>query len=297
MQPTFGKGRRRRRAWVGRRLTGVLFASVACAALVALLTAPTSAHAFGWTQPRGGHYLRVWNRLNIGNRGIFADGQLRPLGAVFVDTQANYYLEYGLTDQLTLVGFGAPLGFATMGDESTVYTGPLSGGLRWGFAAGDWRFAAEAHYGYAPSLGARAIGAGVAEGRVWTYAPAAETHRGELEVQFGRGVGSRGWITGNVGGRVFSAADFGPALYGSVQFGWAFLSGFTVSATVQAHQPLVAVTATNVSGVSATRYVGFAVDVSYWLNPHWALNAGFGGAFAAQANAAAAPIVIGFEHR
>jgi hypothetical protein len=266
-------------------------------ALVGTWVDASPARAFGWTQPRGAHYLRVWNRLNVGNRGIFADGRLRPLGDVFVDTQANYYLEYGLTDTLTLVGFGAPLGFASLGDDCTFYTGPLSGGLRWGFAAGAWRFAAEAHYGYAPSLGARAIGAGVADGNAWIYAPAAETHRGELELQFGRGVGARGWITGNLGGRVFSAAGFGPALYGSVQFGWAFASGFTLATTVQAHQPLVAVEASNVSGVGATRYVGFAVDVSYWLNPHWALTAGFGGAFAAQANAAAAPILLGFEHR
>ncbi len=269
----------------------------ALAALGALSAAPREAQAFGWTQARGAHYLRVWNRLLVGSRGYFADGASRPLGQSFVDTQANYYLEYGLTDRLTLVTFGAPVGYAQAGGENTAYMGPLHAGLRAGTSLGDWRFAIEGHYGYASSLGARSLASGVVEGRGWFYAPAAETHRFDLELQWGHGVGRGGWLTGNLGARAFTASGFGPALYGTVQFGWSWSTGITASFSVQAHQPLVTVEATNVSGVSATRYVGFSADVSYWFTRHWAVTAGIGGAPLAQANAAAVPIVLGFEHR
>jgi len=273
----------------------LLPAVLAC--LGAFTAAPRKAHAFGWTQPRGAHYLRVWNRLFLGSRGYFADGGSRPLGQSFLDTQANYYLEYGLTNRLTLVTFGAPVGFARAGDDSAVFVGPIAAGLRAGTEAGQWRFAVEGHYGYAPSLGARSLASGVSEGFAWLYAPAAETHRFDLEGQWGRGVGRRGWITGNLGVRAYTATGFGPALYGTVQFGWAFASGITTSVSVQAHQPLVSVDLTNVSGVSATRFVGFAADVSYWFTRRWAVTAGIGGALMAQSNAAALPIVLGIEHR
>ena len=29
-----------------------------------------SAHAGGWTQPEGAHYLKVWSRTLVGNLGI-----------------------------------------------------------------------------------------------------------------------------------------------------------------------------------------------------------------------------------
>lgn len=271
-----------------------LFATMLLGGLTA---APTTAHAFGWTQPRGAHYLRVWNRLLLGGKGYFADGRSRALGASFVDTQANYYLEYGLTDRLTLVTFGAPVGFARAGEDSAVYVGPLHAGLRAGTEVGAWRLAVEGHYGYAPAVGTRALASGSVEGLAWQYAPAAETHRFDLEGQWGRSVGRRGWVTGNVGVRAFTAAGFGPALYGTVQFGWAFSTGITTSVSMQTHQPLVSVDATNVSGASATRYVGFAADVSYWFTRRWAVTAGIGGVLMAQANAAALPILFGIEHR
>ncbi len=133
----------------------------------------------------------------------------------------------------------------------------------------------------------------------YVYQPTVATHRFAGELQLGRPVGSGGWITAQVGARAFTSSDLAPvAIYGGLQFGWQFRFGLTASASVLTNQPIGSGTGvSNISGAGVTRYVGFAVDLSYWFTPRWAITAGIGGAFVAESNAAALPILFGFEHR
>lgn len=259
-------------------------------------TLPRAALAWGWSQPRGGHYLKVWNRSLLGSRAYFADGVIRPLPTGFGDHALNYYVEYGVTDRWTLVSNGSPFGYSVFNGDSAVYMGSLSVGARRGLVQGTWNLAVEAHYGYAPPVGERALGVGGVEGNLYTYLPAVETHHLDAEVQLGRGIG-RGWVSARAGARWYSREGFDPAIFGGIQGGYSFAFGLTVSAGVHTHQPVGAVRFTNVTGVSQTRYVGFAVDLSYWFTRHWAVTAGVGGVALAQSNAGALPFLFGFEHR
>lgn len=79
--------------------------------------------------------------------------------------------------------------------------------------------------------------------------------------------------------------------------GYTFPFGLRASASVHTHQPVGAVVFTNATGAGQTRYLGFAVDVSYWFTPHWSITAGIGGVALAESNAGALPILLGFERR
>lgn len=259
-------------------------------------TVPGRAYGWGWSQARGAHYLKVWDRSLLGNRAYFSDGTARYVGA-FGDHALNYYFEYGATDRWTFVTFGRPVGLATFSGNTRVYVGDLNVGLRRGLVQGVWNLAVEAHYGYAPPVGETALGRGVTEGQPFEYTPTIEMHRLEAELQLGRGLWRGGWVSAQAGFRWWVREGVGPAVYGGVQVGHQFGFGLTVSGTVLAHQPLNAVTITNIPGTGQTRYVGFAIDLSYWFTPRWSITAGIGGAPFAQSNAAAIPILVGFEHR
>lgn len=254
------------------------------------------AGAWGWSQARGAHYLKVWNRTLLGPGAYFADGENRPLPSGFGDHALHYYVEYGLTPRWTLVSYGSPVGLSVFNGDRAVYVGPVAVGARFGILQGVWNLAAEAHYGYAPPIGERSLGRGAAGGNAYDYLPALETHHLDAEVQLGRGVG-RGWVTARTGVRWYSREGLDPAVYAGLQGGWTFSFGLQVALSVLTHQPLGAVTVTNVTGVGQTRYVGFAADVSYWFTPHWAVTAGVGGVVFAQSNAGAVPLLLGIEHR
>lgn len=265
-------------------------------AALALVLAPVDAFAWGWSQPRGAHYLKVWNRSLLGSRAYFADGVARALPSGFGDHQLNYYVEYGLTDRVTLVSHGSPLGYSVHNGDAAAYVGPLQVGARYGLLQGTWNLAVEAHGGYAPSVGERVLAAGAVAGNQYAYVPAVETGLLDAEFQFGRGIG-RGWITAHAGFRWFSRTGLDPVVFGGVQGGYTFGFGLQVSLSAQTNQPVGPVVVTHVTGAGQTRYVGFALDLSYWFTAHWAVTAGVGGVVLAESNAATLPVLLGFEHR
>lgn len=264
------------------------------AAILSLV--PGEAIAWGWSQARGGHYLKVWSRSLLGSRAYFADGVIRPLPTGFGDHALNYYFEYGVTDRWTLVSSGSPVGYSVFNGDAAAYMGTLAVGARRGLIQGTWNLAVEAHYGYAPPVGERALGQGTVEGNLYTYTPAVETHHLDGDVQIGRGIG-RGWVTARAGLRWYSREGFDPAVFAGISGGYTFAFGLQLSAGVHTHQPFGDVVVTNVTGVSQTRYLGFAVDASFWFTPHWAVTVGVGGVALAQSNAGALPFLVGFEHR
>jgi hypothetical protein len=264
---------------------------------LAVLLGSAEARAWGWTQPRGAHYLRVWARGLFGARGYLADGGIDALGQSFTDLALHGYLEYGLTDDWTLVAQGRPVGWAQMGDTSTGYTGELQAGLRRALVRGTWNVAAEIRYGVTPPLGDRALGGGVIRGAAWEYRPTVETHAFVGELQLGRSLGRIGWITSFVGVRYLTRPGLEPSLQAGLQGGVRFDFGLMLAASVLTNVPLHGFTDSNVSGAGNTRYVGWGLDVSYWFTPRWSVSAGVGGAVLAESNAGALPVLLGFEHR
>jgi hypothetical protein len=238
----------------------------------------------------------LWNRTLLGSRAYFDDGTARSLPTGFGDHALNYYFEYGITDRWTLVSSGTPIGFSVFAGDRAVYMGALELGMRRGLVQGTWNLAVEARYGYAPPVGERALGAGVIEGNAYTYTPAIETHMLTADVQLGRGIG-RGWITAHVGARWYSREGIDAALVAGLQGGYSFAFGLQVALSITSQLPFGVVTTTNVTGVGQTRYAGFALDLSYWFTPHWAITAGIGGAPFAWSNAGAMPLLLGIEHR
>ncbi|MFO0625822.1 MAG: hypothetical protein U0325_09425 [Polyangiales bacterium] len=264
---------------------------------LALLLGGAEARAWGWTQPRGAHYLRVWARGLVGARGYLADGQIEPLGTSFVDVALHGYLEYGLTDDWTFVAQGRPVGWAQVGGDATGYTGELQVGLRRALLRGGWNVAAEVRYGLTPPWGDRALGAGVVRGAAWVYRPTVETQAFVGELQFGHGLGRLGWITSYVGVRSPTRPGLEASVHAGVQGGVRFGFGLMLAASVLTNVPLHGFTDSNVSGAGNTRYVGWALDVAYAITPRWSLSVGVGGALLAASNAGALPVLVGFEHR
>ena len=260
-----------------------------------LLMLPRYAQAGAWVQDPGAHYAKVWTRGLIGNGVYLASGDRDTTDPSYLDVNLNGYFEYGLLENLTIVGFGSPAGYANA-TRSVFYVGDLAGGARFGILRGPIHLAFEGHYGYAGAVGEEDIldGGGSPAGVV--YVPVVETHHVDGEVQLGTGWG-RHWVTSHAGFRFLTASQLDHVLYGMAQYGYAFENGVTFDVHVSLNYPLGFVTLTNVSGAGQTRYVGFGFGLSYALSDQWALLAGIDGAAYAASNAATPALVLGFEHR
>jgi hypothetical protein len=263
--------------------------------LVLLLGARPEASAAGWTQPAGGVYLKVWDRTLVGTQAILLDSERGDTGATYQDHALNYYLEYGLVEGWTLVSTGRPFGWARFGDEATAYMGEVQVGVRRALVRGGVNLAAEARYGYAPDLGAKVIGRGVADGVAFVYAPTVETHGVDGELQLGVGF-PWGWYTASAGVRWLSGEGLDPVLHAHTGVGYRFAFGLVVDVYAALHQPLGEVEAVNVAGAGQTRFVGLGLDLAYWLDEHWALALGVGSVVFAESNAATPALTVGFAY-
>lgn len=276
--------------------------AIAMTVATMLVVVADHASAGGWTQARGDYYLKLSSRTLVGTRAYLSTGLRdaeRDLPR-YRDNQLNLYLEYGLIDELTLVVFATPVGRAVMSGNSATYVGPTVAGLRWGFLRGKVNLALEAHYGYAPSVGDRAIYSEVVvrpdgTDELITYVPAVETHLGEVQFQLGHGFSHGGWIAVTTGARFYSNDAIDTAFTGFVQYGYRFRRPWVLTAHVTVYQPFGDVVVTNISGVGQTRYLGIGLSPSYWFTDHVAVTVGVDGVFYASSNAATPAIVLGLE--
>lgn len=271
-----------------------------------LLAAP--AFAAGWTQPAGETYAKLWLRGLLGSAAFDSDGDSVGTTA-YRDIQLNFYAEHGLSEDWTLIGFGAPVGYAhtatdsRRNDTDTFYMGPMGVGGRYRLLRGEWNAASELRYAYAPAVGDRVLpldaestSAELERTRL-PYRPALENHAAQLQLQLGRGLGTWGWISAYAGFQLNSAASMDHAVTGFAQLGatpWAWL---TVDLHVTTYQPIGEVTSINVSGVGQTRYVGIGIGITGWLSDDVGLHAGADGAFLAYSNAATPSLMLGVELR
>ncbi len=265
-------------------------------AVVGLSLVSSVAWAGGWTQEEGAYYAKVWGRALVGENGYFADRESRTLADPFTDLSLGVYGEYGLTPGWTLLATGAPVGYASAGEGSALYVGPLVGGVRRAILTGDVRLAVEGRYGFAPGVGDKVVGQGVVEGQPYVYRPALLNHQGELELQVGWGWGG-GWLSGSAGAQASSAEGVDPAVIGSFQVGVKAWDAFVFDMQLWLREPLGDVTDTNVAGVGQTRYLGVGLGASWWFSQSWGLRLGLEGVFYAASNAAAAPLTLAIEHK
>lgn len=263
------------------------------------------AHAGGWTQEQGKHYTKVWFRGLVGGSVFLLESPTLPTGGTYRDFSVNYYYEYGLIDQLTLVAFGTPAGYASYQDPavlgSTGYIGSNSIGLRWKFYDGPVKLALEAHYGFTPRVGEKRIGHGKLRGKTWFYTPIVSTHRFDAELQLGYGfsVGEQtnGWISLTGGAKAHTRSKMNPVIYSNFQLGFSSKVGINLAINIMLHHLIPEIEEINVSGAGQTRYLGNGVTLGYWFTKNWGVTASVEGIFYAFANASTPSIIFGIEHK
>lgn len=264
--------------------------------LIATLLAPAPALAGAWTQPAGEAYAKIWARAIIGDHGFLADGGVEPIGVDFIDASLNLYLEYGLSEAITLVVSGNPAGFAKAGDSSTGYSGTLRLGARHALSTGPIRLAAELFYGVAPGIGEIMLAGGAVNGAQFTYIPTYANHQGGGELSIGWGH-PYGWLAASAGTEFNGADALDHALYAFAQAGLSLSFGLVADVHLTWRHNLGEIEVANVSGAGPTRYVGWGVGLGYWITESVGISLGFDGAAMAQANAATPSFTLGIELR
>ncbi|MEZ4470368.1 MAG: hypothetical protein R3F60_06120 [bacterium] len=151
------------------------------------------AHGAGWTQPAGDLYAKVWGRSLLGKGVYTAAGDIKELPESYLDEALGVYAELGLTDWLTLLAAGTPVGFSRYGDESTTYVGPLALGLRAGLAAGQTRLALALTAGDAPMWARSSSARARRRGSTSCTSPPSRRASRRLRWRWGSPWASAGW--------------------------------------------------------------------------------------------------------
>ncbi len=254
-----------------------------------LLLAPSTAFAGAWTQPDGDYYAKIWGTALFGEAAFGLDGDTVPTESYRLITLSAYG-EYGLSDDLTLVGKATPIGAATHGDESNPFVGTFLAGLRQRFVDGPVQLALEMRAGGAPGFGGRDL----APEADYDFRPTVQTAQFESELQIGIAM-PIGWFSMSLGPRFNSA--FEDEVIGFAQVGVGPFGGFVIDLHTTFNEPLDELETLNVTGAGNTRYLGFGLGLSWWPTDAVGFHAGFDGAVYAQSNAETAPILLGVEFR
>ncbi len=263
---------------------------------------PLSAEAGPWTQPKGEYYLKLWNRTLVGRQIFVSERTTARLPENYQDHQLNVFAEYGLSNDLTLTLLGSPVGFAGFGDERRFYSGGAAAGVRYQLTGGALKTAVEVQVGGRPDSGS--LGSGMVEvqreDRIemdeFDAVPSVGAAHGTLELSVGYGLPFF-WWTASTGLRAFTNSQLKPAYYLNGQIGWISDFDLVLDVHVSWYYSAGDIGPINVYGAGQTRYLGLGLGASYWLTDHFAINAGFDGAFFATANAATPSFIVGVEFK
>lgn len=278
--------------------------SLLCAGFILALPAPAAAEP--WVLAPGDYYVRLANTTVFGTGGFMTDGSYVETGQSYIDTDFALYAEYGVGEALTLLGSATTLGYATMGPLATTYTGPLWLAAR--LRAPDLsaeveglEIGLEVQAGLNPGLGTRRIGAGLADGRIWEYAPGFERHQFAAALRLGYwlqvGTGWAGYLLIDAGARHESRPlDLGAIFYGAARLGLTSESGLEVEIVWRWHQPSGQIARHNLSGASGTRFAGARGAVTLWWSKNLGLYIAVEGRFIAAAARPGPYITTGLVH-
>ncbi len=265
--------------------------------VAALMLAADHASAAGWNQREGASYFKLTNRTLVGDGIIRTDGEVEDLPAKFQDHLVSFYLEHGLTRDLTLVVSGSPFGYTRYDGRSTVYAGPFFGGLRHPLTSKFIHTAVEAHVGFRPPASDDVWASGrLASGPTFVYRPMVASAFADIELQAGM-KHPLGWASLTAGARYFSNDALRPAAYGNLQLGFETTFGLVADLHANFLHHIGEIDVENVLGTGQTRYLGIGATLSYWFTRRFALTASFEGVAYAKANAASPSLVFGIELR
>ena len=257
----------------------------------------------GWTQPAGSHYVKGGVRGIVGESAFpstpIFPGQTEleavPIGE-YQDWAVQVYGEVGVTDSLTAVFQGTPVGWSKLEGASTVYTGQLKAGVRYGLLSGTHNLAVEADAGYTPPVGEKDLLAATSSlAQLYRYVP---TESGaELGGKLAYGIGwSQNWVRLAAGASWFSTPGIDPAMVGSAQLGRTTKRSNRWDLTVPFRVPLGDSPMSNVTGAGQTHYVGFTASYTLTFGQGFGLNTGLNGVFVAASNLAAPTLPLFLEH-
>lgn len=263
-------------------------AVVVVAAFIAVLSLHCpAAFAAGWTQPPGESYTKIWGTRVAGTNAytLTGDAPTQPMSL----TRLSIYHERGFTPDITFVASAVPVGWATYGDATTGYVGPILGGARLRIFAATAQVALEVRLGGDPGLG----DVDLATAEEFEFRPSVRRFVSEHELQLGLPLSGWGWFAASVGSVVPGNRRVAPAVTGFIQVGGVFLRRIVADVHVTSRYA-IRLEELNASGAGDTRYIGAGFGVSYKLTDHFAVNAGLDGG-AAKANIAAPVVSLGVE--
>lgn len=265
---------------------------------LALLVLAAPAHAGGWTQEPGEHYVKIWGRSLLGT-GVFGAelGETSQLESLYQDHQLQSYAEFGVTERLTWVGYAVPVGHARYADQGSTYVGPLSTGARVQLLRTEaLALSAQAMVGGRPPVGQDALFDAQTDGQRVLVRPTLATGQADAELQLGV-ARRKGWWSFHAGARGFTNGAYLPALTGYAQFGWTPKDKLVFDLHFPIYKSFGAVEDIDVFGVTNTSYLGFGLSSSVWLNEHVAVTGSFEGAPLAVSNAGTPSLNLGIELR
>ncbi len=262
-------------------------------AFVVMVSGP--AYASGFTQSEGGYYVKAWSRSLIGDKAFDTGGELVDLPESFSDHALNFYGEYGLTREVTLLMNVVPFGYSSFGDTSTLYAGTLALGVRHALWTGSQPLAVEVRAGGRPSVGDDVLASGALDTGPYVVRATLPTLFFDVELQAAASMPYGMWVSAAAGARMHSREGLSPALMSSLQFGWSSSFGLVLDLHAQAYFSVQRPDVIDVLGVGQTDYIGLGVGAAYWITDGFGVTLGADTAPLARANAGTVPLQIGVQ--
>jgi hypothetical protein len=265
------------------------------ACILALTLLPQAAEAGAWARPKGTGYAKIWDRSLIGKRAFIQGRETAELPSGYQDHQLGVYVEWGTTDDLTLVLSAVPFGVARYGGRTDPYIGGVVLAGRYQLARGPVAVSAELHAGGRPDQ-SDPTGLATVDGRAFIISPVVGTLLAGGALHLGTAFGW-GWLTGHAGARFHSSEALEPALYAGAQLGWHAHRRLDLALHLNLWHALGDLEPIQVLGTGQTRYLGFGLGLTWWMTERVGLHAGLDGVLYAAANAATPSLLLGIELR
>ncbi|GEM_PF-3397647 len=269
------------------------------------LTLISLAHA-GWTQPAGHHYVKVGGRAIPGSLTAPATKASPPelRGGVglelerYLDLAFEVYGEYGLTDTWTGVVKAMPLGWSKLGDNRTLYTGPIQFGLRRALLQGRHNVSLQADLGYTPNVGDVDLMDAplVVDGVSYKYIPAESGAHADLILGYGTAFKDF-WFKAELGASSWSNPRIDPAILGEVQIGHVGRWGNRWMLALPFREHLGSQPVDNLAGGGQSEYLAIRVDYTVTFGDGFGVNSAMHLAAYVAGNEATGVVPVYLEHQ
>ena len=247
-----------------------------------------------WTQPAGKFYVKPQVNVLVGKDGFDLNGDIFPADENYTVVGLSTYAEYGVSSGNTLTFNGSLIGFASHGDESGVFTGPLMFGNRNQLMRNEsFAWSSEVRGGLDIGVGSENL----ATNSEYDFRPSRPFGlRAEGVSQFGFSK-SLFFATLEVGARLsWYKPDVAGDLIGTLAVGMTGLPlGVVPLIYSTVNWPFKKPDLLNVAGVSPSRYIGVGIGLGWWFTETFGLAFNFGGAPYATSNAATPALGFGVQ--